>query len=96
LQLPIPISYNGKEYAEAELKVPTPGVIADTGKVIDASNHYSGMLTLCAGCLVVLIDRDGKRIEDKITIREILSNVAYRTLDYTVIDFEIHVSQVLV
>lgn len=84
MKLPIPIFCQEKIYTDIELKIPSPGTIADTVKVIETNNHYSGILTFITGCIHSLTDSDDKTLNgvDKNQIRNIMSYITYESASY--------------
>lgn len=84
LKYPIPIKHNGVVYHGCNIKRPTPGTIADTKKIIDTGDKFSGIQTFIEG-IVTDIYKDDDLITDRISIKSILKNIPYRSAEWMTI-----------
>lgn len=80
MKLPVPFEFAGKTYAEAELRRPTGGLLADTRKAADRQEIYEALITFVAGCTESL---DGQA--DRAQLRVLAREMPYPSAEYLAI-----------
>ncbi len=80
IQLPIPMSYQGKSIGEISISPLTGSVIADTKKIMDEGMAYEAMRIMVAGCTESIGEAT-----DRPQIREILRRMTYKSAEYVLI-----------
>lgn len=86
MDMPIPIKLiTGRIIREAELKRPTPGVVADTKRQAEDGNIYQAMQVFVAGCISNFTAEDGEVISDRADIRRFTASMPFRSADFIAI-----------
>lgn len=82
MEMPIPCFVQDKVYQNIEFKKPTPGIIADTKKLAEENQYYQAMHHFIAACTTGISEAGGELVTDRTRIKQIVSEMPYRTADY--------------
>lgn len=86
MQLYTPIFFGGKVYVEAEIKKPTPGVLADAHRLMGENKLGSALLAFVSGSIESLTDKEGKIEIKKDQIKIICRDMKQRCIEDIAID----------
>lgn len=93
MKLYIPIWYGDRIFTECEIKKPTPGIIADTSRLVEEGKVGMALLVFVSNAITKLVDKKGNEEINNEKIRTICREMKQRCIEDVAIDILLNLDE---